>query len=116
MRRISEHVFAEIYFWDCNPGFFTTSDGVFMIDTPQQPIDAVRGGWTRCSAPLPYSSIAQRERRTEQRADVVNHIAVGDHACARAAASVVRQQLHARAPEVAAVNSGALAADRPGRV
>src|SRR5690606_10350745 len=33
---------AEIYFWGCNPGFVTTSDGVFMIDTPQEPIDAVR--------------------------------------------------------------------------
>jgi cyclase len=42
VRRISEHVFAEIYFWGCNPGFVTTRDGVFMIDTPQQPIDAVR--------------------------------------------------------------------------
>lgn len=42
MRRISEHVFAEIYFWGCNPGFVTTTDGVFMIDTPQQPIEAVR--------------------------------------------------------------------------
>jgi cyclase len=42
MRRISSNVYAEIYFWGCNPGFVTTSDGVFMIDTPQQPIDAVR--------------------------------------------------------------------------
>lgn len=42
MRRISEHVFAEIYFWGCNPGFVSTRDGVFMVDTPQQPIDAVR--------------------------------------------------------------------------
>jgi cyclase len=42
MRRLSEHTFAEIYFWGCNPGVVTTSDGVFMIDTPQQPIDAVR--------------------------------------------------------------------------
>src|SRR6185295_16418103 len=42
MRKITEHVFAEIYFWGCNPGFVTTRDGVFMIDTPQQPIDAVR--------------------------------------------------------------------------
>jgi hypothetical protein len=41
MRRITEHVFAEIYFWGCNPGVLTTSDGVFMIDTPQQPIDVV---------------------------------------------------------------------------
>ncbi len=42
MRRISEHVYAEIYFWGCNPGFLATRDGVVMIDTPQQPIDAVR--------------------------------------------------------------------------
>jgi cyclase len=42
VRRITEHVFAELYFWGCNPGFVTTSDGVFLIDTPQQPIDAVR--------------------------------------------------------------------------
>jgi cyclase len=42
MRRISESVYAEIYFWGCNPGFIATSDGVFLVDTPQQPIDAVR--------------------------------------------------------------------------
>jgi cyclase len=42
MRRLSEHVSAETYFWGCNPGFVTTADGVFMIDTPQQPITAVR--------------------------------------------------------------------------
>jgi cyclase len=42
MRRVADGVFAEIYFWGCNPGFISTSDGVFMIDTPQQPIDAVR--------------------------------------------------------------------------
>jgi cyclase len=42
MRRISERVYAEIYFWGCNPGFLATGDGVFMIDTPQQPIEAVR--------------------------------------------------------------------------
>jgi glyoxylase-like metal-dependent hydrolase (beta-lactamase superfamily II) len=42
MRRVSEHVYAEIYFWGCNPGFVTTGGGVFMIDTPQQPIEAVR--------------------------------------------------------------------------
>jgi len=41
MRQISERVYAEIYFWGCNPGFFVTRDGVFMVDTPQQPIDAV---------------------------------------------------------------------------
>jgi len=42
MRRITEHVFVEVYFWGCNPGFVTTSDGVFMVDTPQQPINAVQ--------------------------------------------------------------------------
>ncbi|HZQ38696.1 MAG TPA: MBL fold metallo-hydrolase [Dehalococcoidia bacterium] len=42
MRRISERVFAEIYFWGCNPGFVVTGEGVVMVDTPQQPIDAVR--------------------------------------------------------------------------
>ena len=42
MRRVSENVYAEIYFWGCNPGFLKTSDGVVMIDTPQQPINAVR--------------------------------------------------------------------------
>jgi cyclase len=42
MRRVSTNVHAEIYFWGCNPGFVTTGDGVVMIDTPQQPMDAVR--------------------------------------------------------------------------
>jgi cyclase len=42
MRRVAEDVYVEVYFWGCNPGFVTTRDGVFMIDTPQQPIDAVR--------------------------------------------------------------------------
>jgi cyclase len=42
MRRVSKNAFAEIYFWGCNPGYVVTSDGVVMIDTPQQPIDAVR--------------------------------------------------------------------------
>lgn len=42
MRQVSEHVYAEIYFWGCNPGFLVTSEGVVLIDTPQQPIDAVR--------------------------------------------------------------------------
>src|SRR3712207_4355159 len=42
MRRVSENVYAEIYFWGCNPGFLVTAEGVVMIDTPQQPIDAVR--------------------------------------------------------------------------
>jgi cyclase len=42
MRRLSRSVFTEIYFWGCNPSFVATEDGVVMIDTPQQPIDAVR--------------------------------------------------------------------------
>jgi glyoxylase-like metal-dependent hydrolase (beta-lactamase superfamily II) len=42
VRRVAENVYAEIYFWGCNPGFINTTDGVFMIDTPQEPIDAVR--------------------------------------------------------------------------
>lgn len=42
MRRISANVYAEIYFWGCNPGFLATTDGVLLIDTPQQPIDALR--------------------------------------------------------------------------
>jgi|TARA_Y100000031_G_C8176567_1_gene364371 cyclase len=42
MRQIGSNVYTEIYFWGCNPGFAATGDGVFMIDTPQQPIDAVR--------------------------------------------------------------------------
>ena len=42
MRQISDHVFAEFFWWGCNPGYLDTSDGVFMIDTPQQPIDAFR--------------------------------------------------------------------------
>ncbi len=42
MRRVSKNVYAEVYFWGCNPGFVETSDGVIMIDSPQQPIDAMR--------------------------------------------------------------------------
>ena len=42
MRQVSPNVYTEIYFWGCNPGFLVTSDGVLIIDTPQQPIDALR--------------------------------------------------------------------------
>jgi cyclase len=42
MRRVGKNVYAEFYYWGCNPGFLVTGDGVVMIDTPQQPIDAVR--------------------------------------------------------------------------
>src|ERR1700730_6706604 len=42
MRRVGPNSFCEIYFAGCNPSFVDTSDGYVMIDTPQQPIDAVR--------------------------------------------------------------------------
>lgn len=42
MRRVSENVYTELYFWGCNPGFLVTAEGVLVIDTPQQPIDALR--------------------------------------------------------------------------
>lgn len=42
MRRVSKNVYTEIYYWGCNPSFLTTTDGVFMVDSPQQPIDAMR--------------------------------------------------------------------------
>ena len=42
MRRAGPNSFTEIYFAGCNPSFVETSDGYVMIDSPQQPIDAVR--------------------------------------------------------------------------
>ena len=42
MRRVGKNAFTEVYFWGCNPSFVATNDGVVMIDTPQQPIDALR--------------------------------------------------------------------------
>ena len=42
MRRVGPHSFTEIYFAGCNPSFIETGDGYVMIDSPQQPIDAVR--------------------------------------------------------------------------
>ena len=42
MRQVSANVYTELYFWGCNPGFLVTSDGILVIDTPQQPIDALR--------------------------------------------------------------------------
>jgi cyclase len=42
MRRVGPHSFTEIYLAGCNPSFVETSDGYVMIDSPQQPIDAVR--------------------------------------------------------------------------
>jgi glyoxylase-like metal-dependent hydrolase (beta-lactamase superfamily II) len=43
MRRVGKNVYTEIYFWGCNPSFVETSDGYVMIDSPQQPRDAL--GW-----------------------------------------------------------------------
>jgi cyclase len=42
VRRVGPNSFTEIYFAGCNPSFVETSDGYVMIDSPQQPIDAVR--------------------------------------------------------------------------
>lgn len=42
MRHVGKNSFTEVYFWGCNPGFVATSDGVVMIDTPQEPLDALR--------------------------------------------------------------------------
>ena len=42
MRRVGKNSFTEIYFAGCNPSFVETSYGYVMIDSPQQPIDAVR--------------------------------------------------------------------------
>lgn len=42
MRRVGRNCYTEIYYAGCNPSFVETSDGYVMIDTPQQPIDAVR--------------------------------------------------------------------------
>ena len=42
MRRVGPKTFTEIYFAGCNPSFIETSDGYVMINSPQQPIDAVR--------------------------------------------------------------------------
>ena len=42
MRRVGPHSLTEVYFAGCNPSFVETSDGYVMIDSPQQPIDAVR--------------------------------------------------------------------------
>src|SRR5882724_7421450 len=42
MRKVGDNSFTEIYFAGCNPGVVETNDGYVMIDSPQQPIDAVR--------------------------------------------------------------------------
>jgi glyoxylase-like metal-dependent hydrolase (beta-lactamase superfamily II) len=42
MRPVGSHSYAEVLFWGCNPSFVNTGDGVVMIDSPQQPMDALR--------------------------------------------------------------------------
>jgi glyoxylase-like metal-dependent hydrolase (beta-lactamase superfamily II) len=42
VRRLSKNVYTEIYFRGCNPGFIQTNDGYVMIDSPQQPINAMQ--------------------------------------------------------------------------
>lgn len=42
MRRVGKNAYTEVYFWGCNPSYIVTNDGVVMIDTPQEPIDALR--------------------------------------------------------------------------
>lgn len=42
MQKVSDNVYVETYTRGCNHGFITTSEGVVMIDTPQNPMDAVR--------------------------------------------------------------------------
>jgi cyclase len=42
MRRLSKSIYAEFYLCGCNPGFVVSGDGVMLVDTPQQPIDALR--------------------------------------------------------------------------
>jgi len=42
MRRVGKNAYTEVYFWGCNPSFVVTNDGIVMIDSPQEPIDALR--------------------------------------------------------------------------
>ena len=42
MRSVGPNSFTEVYFPGCNPSFVETEDGILMIDTPQNAIDAVR--------------------------------------------------------------------------
>lgn len=42
MYQVTKNVYSETLIRGCNPSFITTSDGVFMVDTPQLPIDAMR--------------------------------------------------------------------------
>ncbi len=42
MQQVTRNVYVECHIRGCNPGFVTTSEGVVMIDTPQQPSEAVK--------------------------------------------------------------------------
>ncbi|MDY6916396.1 MAG: MBL fold metallo-hydrolase [Chloroflexota bacterium] len=42
MQQVSKNVYVETGFRGCNPGFVTTSEGIVMIDSPQNPSDAVK--------------------------------------------------------------------------
>lgn len=42
MEKIGENIYVETGFRGCNPGFVVTSDGVVMIDSPQNPSNAVQ--------------------------------------------------------------------------
>ena len=42
MQQMSDHVFVETGIQGCNPGFVVTDEGIVMIDSPQQPSDAMK--------------------------------------------------------------------------
>ena len=42
MEKIKDRVYVETGFLGCNPSFVVTKEGVVMIDTPQQPMEAFR--------------------------------------------------------------------------
>lgn len=42
MQQVGANVYAETGFRGCNPGFVTTSEGLVMVDSPQNPSDVMR--------------------------------------------------------------------------
>ena len=42
MQQVSANVYVETAFRGCNPGFVTTKEGIVMIDSPQNPSDAMK--------------------------------------------------------------------------
>ncbi len=42
MQQVSANVYVETGFRGCNPGFVTTSEGIVMVDSPQNPSDVVK--------------------------------------------------------------------------